>query len=106
MSDPIDDGWDDLAEEMHREVETYFASLEEVASGGAAESALPLLLLAVGQLCASGARLGALVDVVPEERFEPDAGPDPDLERVRDGLQLLRGGLDSCCALEGPVLSG
>lgn len=106
MSAPIDDGWDDLAQEMHREVETYLASLEEVASGGAAESALPLLLLAVGQLCASGARLGALVDVVPEERFEPDAGPDPDLERFREGLHHLLGGLDVYCDLEDPVLSG
>ena len=106
MSEPIDDGWDRLAEEMHAEVTTYFASLEEVASGHAAESALPLLLLSVGQLCASGARLGALVDVVPEERFEPDSGPDTDLERIREGLHNLLGGLDAYCDLEDPVLSG
>lgn len=106
MSEPLDDGWTALAQEMHREVETYFASLEEVASGEAAESALPLLLLSVGQLCASGARLGAMVDVVPDERFEPDAGPELDLERVRTALHELLGGLDGYCDLEDPVLSG
>lgn len=100
------DGWDTLAQEMHGEVESYLASIEKVASGGAAEAALPLLLLSVGQLCAAGARLGALVDVVPEKRFEPDSGPDADLERIRDGLHELLGGIDAYCDLEDPVLSG
>lgn len=106
MDAPKDDGWGDLAEEMHAEVTTYFASLEEVASGQAAESALPLLLLSVGQLCSSGARLGALVDVVPDERFEADPGADTDLERIRGALHDLLGGLDDYCDLEDPVLSG
>lgn len=106
MSTPEQDDWGPLAREMHDEVETYFTSIEKVASGGAAEAALPLLLLTVGQLCAAGARLGALVDVVPEKRFEPDAGPDADLERIRDGLHHLLDGLDAYCDLEDPVLSG
>ncbi|PZU43661.1 MAG: DUF5063 domain-containing protein [Arsenicicoccus sp.] len=102
----VEDDWAQPAREMHAEVAAYFASLEEVASGGAAESALPLLLLSVGQVCAAGARLGALVDVVPAERFEPDAGPDADLERVREALHSLLGGLDDYCDLEDPVLTG
>lgn len=106
MSEPMEQGWEQLAQEMHAEVSTYFASLEEVASGDAAESALPLLLLSVGQLCASGARLGALVDVVPDERFEPDAGPEVELDRIRAALHDLLGGLDNYCDLEDPVLSG
>ena len=46
----VEDDWAQPAREMHAEVAAYFASLEEVASGGAAESALPLLLLSVGQV--------------------------------------------------------
>ena len=106
MTQEVHDDWGQPAQEMHAEVAAYFASLEEVASGDAAESALPLLLLSVGQRCAAGARLGALVDVVPRERFEPDAGPDTDLERIREALHDLLGGLDAYCDLEDPVLSG
>lgn len=105
MSEPVNDDWGAPAQDMSAEVAAYFVSLEEVASGEAAESALPLLLLAVGQLCAAGARLGALVDVLPRERFEPDAGPDADLERIREALHDLLGGLDAYCDLEDPVLS-
>lgn len=106
MSETVDDGWGELAEQMHAEVSAYFAALHEVASGEAPEAALPVLLLAVGQLCAAGARTGALVDVVPEERFEPDAGPDGDLEEVRARLHTLLGGVDTYCDLADPVLSG
>lgn len=106
MSEATQDDWGQPAQEMHAEVAAYFASLEEVASGDAAEAALPLLLLSVGQVCAAGARLGALVDVVPRERFEPDAGPDTDLERIREALHDLLGGLDNYLDLEDPVLTG
>ncbi|HSP59854.1 MAG TPA: DUF5063 domain-containing protein [Ornithinimicrobium sp.] len=98
--------WAPLAEETASEVRAYFAALEGVATGEAPESAIPVLLLALGQLCATGARLGALVDVVPVERFEPDSGPDEDLERIRVALHKLLGGLDPYCDLEDPVLSG
>lgn len=106
MNEAATEHWAQPAQEMHAEVSAYFVSLEEVASGDAAESALPLLLLCVGQLCSAGARLGALVDVVPKERFEPDPGPDTDLERVREALHDLLGGLDDYVDLEDPILSG
>ena len=106
MSDLADDDWGALAEQMHAEVSAYFAVLHEVASGDEPGATLPVLLLAVGQLCGAGARIGALVDVVPEERFEPDAGPESDLEEVRARLHALLGGLDTYCDLADPVLSG
>lgn len=106
MTEVQEDGWGQLAHEMYAEVVAYLASLEEVASGEAPDAALPVLLLAVGQLCAAGSRLGALVDVVPVERFEPDSGPDTDLERIRSSLHAQLGGLDAYCDLEDPVLSG
>lgn len=106
MSEAQDEGWDALAQEMHQEVTAYFAALVEVASGEAPGAALPVLLLAVGQLCGAGARVGAVVDVVPEERFEPDPGPDSDLEELRARLHAILGGLDTYCDLADPVLSG
>lgn len=105
MSEPLEEGWEQPAAQMHAEVEAYLAALEQVSSGSAADTALPLLLLSVGQMCAAGARIGALVDVVPVERFEPDAGPDADLEEVREGLHALLGGLDDYCDVQDPVIS-
>lgn len=105
MDESYDDGWDELAREMSREVDAYAAALGEVTSGEAPDAALPVLLLAVGQLCSAGARIGALVDVVPDERFEPDPGPDGDLETLREKLHTLLGGVDTYCDLEDPVLS-
>lgn len=101
-----DPGWAEIADEMHGEVAAFFVALQKAASGSADEATLPLLLLAVGQLCSAGARLGALVDVVPVERFEPDPGPDADLDSLRERLHGLLGGLDSYVDLEDPVLSG
>jgi hypothetical protein len=106
MDEQADDGWDVLAHEMHLEVAAYLAALDEVASGEAPDAALPVLLLAVGQLCGAGARIGALVDVVPEERFEPDTGSEDDVEELRERLHAMLGGLDVYCDLEDPVLSG
>lgn len=106
MSEPVQEGgWEEPAAQMNAEVVAYFDALGEVASGAAAQTALPLLLLSVGQMCAAGARTGALVDVVPLERFEPDPGPDADLEQLREALHELLGGLDDYCDLEDPVLS-
>ena len=42
----------------------------------------------------AGGRLGAIDDVVPRERFEPDAGAEPDLDELRDRLATMLTGLD------------
>ncbi len=60
-----------------------------VARGDAPDSAVPMLLLEVSQLLLAGGRLGAVQDVVPEERFEEDPGPDPDLDELREKLAEL-----------------
>jgi len=77
----------------------------EVASGANPDAAIPLLLLAVSDLVAAGSRLGAIVDVVPEERFEPDDGPDPDAEPLRTGLANLLDGLDEYTQVVDPLVS-
>ena len=52
---------------------------------------LSILLLEVSQLLLAGGRLGAVVDVVPTERFEPDVGVDPDADGLRERLAELLG---------------
>ena len=53
-----------------------------------------MLLLEVSQLLLAGARLGVMTDLVPREQYEPEAGPDPDLDRIREALAGLLGNAD------------
>ena len=71
------------------QVESFLVVVRAVARGDAAESAVPMLLLEVSQLLLAGGRLGAMQDVIPDERFEADPGPDPDLDELRERLAEL-----------------
>jgi hypothetical protein len=92
-----------LAAESAVEARTYLAAVTEVASGSSPDIAIPVLLLATSQLLLMGSRLGALQDIVLDERFEADPGPDVDLEPVRDSLANLFEGLDDYADVVDPV---
>lgn len=92
-----------LADDSAHEAEAYLETVTHIASGAVPDSALPMGLLALSQVLAMGARLGAIEDVVPAERFEPDNGPDPELDPLREGLVNLFGELDEYADLVDPV---
>jgi Domain of unknown function (DUF5063) len=94
-----------LGDESAREARAYLSSVNEVASGASPDTAIPVLLLAVSQVLVAGARLGAITDVVPEERFEADPGPDVDVDPVRQGLATLFEGLDEYVHVVDPLVS-
>ncbi len=94
-----------LAQETGAEARSYLVAVREVASGSESESAIPVLLLAVSQILVTGARLGAITDIVPEDRFEADPGPDDDLDPLRQGLANLFEGIDEYADLVDPVTS-
>jgi hypothetical protein len=95
-----------LADDTATDAQTYLDAVTEVASGSSPDTAIPVLLLAVSQLLLAGARLGAITDVVPSERFEPDAGPDTDVDPLRTGLANLLDGLDEYADIVDPLTSG
>lgn len=84
--------------------EHYLETTQKVASGDSPDAAIPLLLLAVSDLSAVGARLGAIVDVVPAHRFEPDDGPEFDVEPLRDSLMQVLDGVDEYYWVQDPVV--
>jgi hypothetical protein len=94
-----------LAELTAGSVRGYLVATAEVASGGSPETALPLLLLAVSEVLVAGARLGALADVVPRERFEPDPGDEADVDPLRAGLAVVLDGVDEYADLVDPLTS-
>ena len=79
----------DFTAEIADQVESFVVAVREVATGANPSTAVSLLLLEVSQLALAGGRLGAIQDVVPDERFEPDTGQDPDVEGVRHALAVL-----------------
>jgi hypothetical protein len=79
----------DVAEQMSAQARAFLSTTAQVASGAAPGAELSLLILATSDLLAAGARLAAIVDVVPKERFEPDAGPELDVDPLRDALAKM-----------------
>ncbi|MGH3312967.1 MAG: DUF5063 domain-containing protein [Streptomyces sp.] len=80
---------DDFSVQISDQVESFIVSVAEVAKGDDPDSAVPYLLLEVSQLLLAGGRLGAHEDFVPTERYEPDIGPEPDVDDMRLRLAAL-----------------
>jgi hypothetical protein len=95
-----------MGEEMASDAGAFLDAVTEVAAGSSPDIAIPVLLLALSQSLAAGARLGAITDIVPSERFEPDAGPDPDVDPVRANLANVFEGLDEYADVVDPLMNG
>ena len=95
-----------LADLTAAEASAFLTSVTEVASGSSPDTALPVLTLALSQILVAGARLGAIQDVVPTERFEPDPGADDDADPLRDGLANALAGIYDYIYVIDPVTSG
>lgn len=93
---PLDrtDDLSDFAAEVTDQIESFLIALREIARSGRPNGSVPMLLLEVSQLLLAGGRLGAIRDIVPDERFEPDPGYDADVEDLRAALARLFGPID------------
>ncbi|BDM73248.1 DUF5063 domain-containing protein [Streptomyces nigrescens] len=80
---------DDFAVSISDSIESFIVAVTEVAKGDEPDSAVPFLLLEISQLLLTGGRLGAHEDIVPEERYEPDTGPEPDVDELRERFAAL-----------------
>lgn len=85
----VKDHPDDFAVQISDQIESFLVAVAEVAKGDEPDSAVPFLLLEVSQLLLAGGRLGAHEDIVPDERHEPDLGPEPDVDDLRQKLATL-----------------
>ncbi|MGH8939580.1 MAG: DUF5063 domain-containing protein [Actinomycetes bacterium] len=97
-----EDDLSDFTVEIADQVESFVVAIREIAAGEDPDYAISLLLLEVSQVLLAGGRLGAISDVVPDERFEPDAGFDPDVEGLRTSLANLLEPIDEHAALFDP----
>ncbi len=91
---PLDSATEDLGQQIADQVESFLVALQAIARDEAGGRAISLLLLEVSQLLLAGARLGAHADFTPEQQYQPDVGPDPDLDTMRMRLAALLGPVD------------
>ncbi|MER6052906.1 DUF5063 domain-containing protein [Streptomyces sp. BHT-5-2] len=80
---------DDFAVSISDSIESFIVAVTEVAKGDEPDSAVPFLLLEISQLLLTGGRLGAHEDIVPDERYETDTGPEPDVDELRERFARL-----------------
>ncbi|MGW5674785.1 DUF5063 domain-containing protein [Streptomyces sp. NPDC003860] len=79
----------DFAVQIADSIESFIVAVTEVAKGDEPDSAVPFLLLEISQLLLTGGRLGAHEDILPDERYEPDTGPEPDVDDLRERFARL-----------------
>ncbi|NEB81368.1 DUF5063 domain-containing protein [Streptomyces sp. SID14478] len=80
---------DGFAVQISDQIESFIVAVSELSKGDEPDSTVPFLLLEVSQLLLAGGRLGAHEDIVPDERYEPDLGPEQDVDALREGLARL-----------------
>ena len=96
---------EEFARQIADQVESFLLALRAIARGEAAGGqAVSLLLLVVSQVLLAGGRLGVQADFHPVEEYEPDAGPDPDLDELRHRLALLLDGVDAYTEVFDPYI--
>ena len=91
---PIDGDTEDFAQQIADQIESFLLALQAITREADGGRAISLLLLEVSQVLLAGARLGVQHDFTPAEEFQPDAGPDPDLDAMRLRLALMLDGVD------------
>ncbi|WP_235737469.1 DUF5063 domain-containing protein [Nocardioides alcanivorans] len=86
---------EDFAQQISDQVESFLVALQAIAAEDDNPGrAVSLLLLEVSQVLLAGARLGVQADFATAEEFQPDAGPDPDLDGLRLKLATMLDGVD------------
>ena len=74
---------------------SFLLALREIAREGDAGPAISLLLLEISQISLAGARLGAQRDFEPRQEYQPDVGPESDLDEMRLRLAEMLDNLDT-----------
>jgi hypothetical protein len=91
----LDSETEDFAQQIADQVASFLLSLREISRDEQSGSAIPLLLLEVSQLLLAGARLGAMQDFEPPTEYQPDVGPESDLDQMRLRFAALFDAVDT-----------
>ena len=84
-----------FAQQVADQIESFLIALRAIAREGNGAQAISLLLLEISQVLLAGARLGAQLDFQPEDEYQPDVGPEADIDEMRLRLADMLGGVDA-----------
>jgi hypothetical protein len=101
----LDSATEEFAQQIADGVESFLLAVRAISRGEATGGqAISLLLLVVSQVLLAGGRLGVQADFQPAEEYEPDAGPDPDLDAMRLRLAVLLESIDAYSEVFDPYV--
>jgi Domain of unknown function (DUF5063) len=86
---------EDFAQQIADAVESFLLALQAMSREENPGTVVPLLLIEVSQILFAGARLGAQQDFTPSAEYQPDVGPDPDLDLMRLRFARLLDSVDT-----------
>ncbi|NYE36088.1 hypothetical protein F4692_001192 [Nocardioides cavernae] len=104
MTDVDQSGLPGFGEQIADSVESFLLALRAIAREGNGAEAVSLLLLEISQVLLAGARLGAQNDFTPREEFQPDVGPEADIDDLRLRLAEMLGGVDDYTFVFDPYI--
>src|SRR5689334_9770451 len=84
-----------FAREIADSVESFLLAVRAIAREAEPGQAVSLLLLEISQVLLAGARLGAQQDFTPISEYQPDVGPEADIEEMRLRLAEILGNVDT-----------
>ena len=91
----LDPALEEFAGQIMDQVQSFLVAVQAIAREADGSRAISLLLLEMSQISLAGARLGAQVDFNPEGEYQPDVGPEPDLDGLRLRLAEILGEVDT-----------
>jgi len=95
---------EEFARQIADQVESFLLVLRALAREGNGAQAISLLLLEISQVLLAGARLGAQLDFTPRLEYQPDVGPEPDIDELRMRLAEMLDSVDTYSFVFDPYL--
>jgi Domain of unknown function (DUF5063) len=100
----LDGETEDFAQQIADQVESFLLALKAIAREADGGRAISLLLLEISQVLLVGARLGAQRDFTPRNEYQPDVGPEPDLDEMRLRLAVILDSVDTYSLVFDPYV--
>ena len=91
----VDSETEEFAAQIADQVESFLIALKAIAREADGGRAISLLLLEISQVLLAGARLGAQRDFTPSQEYQPDVGPEPDIDEMRLRLAEMLDAVDT-----------
>jgi uncharacterized protein DUF5063 len=100
----LDAETEEFAQQIADQVESFLIALQAIAREADGGRAISLLLLEISQVLLAGARLGAQRDFTPRSEYQPDVGPEPDLDPMRLRLAKMLDSVDTYSLVFDPYV--